>query len=173
MEKTQEIKNTRLNDLGKSSAHNISVFGWQFTEVAAFSKKNRVSKLKFVFLFPSRRYVGLRISGKNYEPERSHPTQQIWFPPLRSACGHYLLTPCIRRIGINHDSAVNILKEKADWMNYTDPEEMQSFTAEPFVNIASAILRTRTPIPAQQVQKCMAYVRMSTPGSKRVSGENF
>jgi hypothetical protein len=32
-------KNTSLNDLGKSSAHNISAFRWQFTEVAAFSKK--------------------------------------------------------------------------------------------------------------------------------------
>jgi hypothetical protein len=32
-------KNASLNDLGKPSAHNISAFGWQFTEVAAFSKK--------------------------------------------------------------------------------------------------------------------------------------
>jgi hypothetical protein len=30
--------------------------------------------------------------GENFEPERSHHTQQIWLPPLRSACGHYLLT---------------------------------------------------------------------------------
>jgi hypothetical protein len=37
--KNSRNKNTSLNDLGKSSAHNISAFGWQFTEVAAFSKK--------------------------------------------------------------------------------------------------------------------------------------
>jgi hypothetical protein len=38
MEKIQEIKNMSLNAFGKSSAHNISAFGWQFTEAAAFSK---------------------------------------------------------------------------------------------------------------------------------------
>jgi hypothetical protein len=32
-------ENTSLNDFGKSSAYNIFAFGWQFTEVAAFSKK--------------------------------------------------------------------------------------------------------------------------------------
>jgi hypothetical protein len=31
-------KNTNLSDLGKSLAHNISAFGDQFTEVAAFRK---------------------------------------------------------------------------------------------------------------------------------------
>jgi hypothetical protein len=36
--------------------------------------------------------VRFRISGENFEPEQSHPTQQIWLPPLHSACGHYLLT---------------------------------------------------------------------------------
>jgi hypothetical protein len=55
-------------------------------------RKNRVSESKFVFVFPSRRDVRFRISAENLEPERSHPTQQIWLPPLHSACGHYLLT---------------------------------------------------------------------------------
>jgi hypothetical protein len=41
-----------LNDFGKSSAHNVSPFGWQSTDVAAF-RKNRVSELKPVFAFPS------------------------------------------------------------------------------------------------------------------------
>jgi hypothetical protein len=54
VDKTQEIKNTSLNDLGKSSGHNISAFGWQFTEVAAFSKKNRVSELNLSLSFPAK-----------------------------------------------------------------------------------------------------------------------
>jgi hypothetical protein len=57
--------------------------------------KNRVSELKLVCVFPSRRSVTFRISGENFKPERSHPTQQIWLPPLRFAWGHYLLTPYI------------------------------------------------------------------------------
>jgi hypothetical protein len=61
-------------------------------------RKNRVSELKFVFVFPSRREVRFRISGESFEPERSHPTQQIWLPPLRSAFGHYLLTPLYHEV---------------------------------------------------------------------------
>jgi hypothetical protein len=71
-------KNTSLNDLGKSPSHNISAFGWEFTEVAAFSK-NRVSELKLVFVFPSRKDVRFRISGENFEPERVIPLNKFGF----------------------------------------------------------------------------------------------
>jgi hypothetical protein len=110
-------KNMSLNDLGKSSEHNISTFGWQFTEVAAFLQ-NRVSELKLVFVFPSGRDVRFRILGENFEPERTHPTQQIWLPPLRSACGHYLLTPCSpfdfidQTNGINQSTTCNSYKKR-------------------------------------------------------------
>jgi hypothetical protein len=65
---------------------------------SGFFEKNRVSESKLVFVFPSRRDVRFRISGDNFEPDRSHPTQQIWLLPLRSACGHYLLTALYREV---------------------------------------------------------------------------
>jgi hypothetical protein len=65
--------------------------------------------LKLVFVFLSRREVRFRILGENFEPERSHPTRQIWFPLRRLACGHYLLTSLYWPCGIEKKTMRSIL----------------------------------------------------------------
>jgi hypothetical protein len=63
---------------------------------SGFFEKNRVSELKLVFVFPSRRDVRFRISGENFGLNEVIP--QIWLPPLRSACGNYLLTSLYKKL---------------------------------------------------------------------------